>query len=129
MSRSSFLFRLFCCLAASWLLAFWPAVWSYGQPGVIWMSVAAGVAFVSGLTGSVVVPLLVAPMSMAEPLVHMANRAFWVVTGAVSAKTFQPGLRFTEFYGWLLLFYIVVMVLEVIGVRQSVRLARSVRSV
>ncbi|MEY2724958.1 MAG: hypothetical protein RLZZ458_825 [Planctomycetota bacterium] len=105
----------------AWLLAFWPAAWAYGQHGVVWMSIAAGVAFVSGLAGLVLIPSLVAPDSLAQPLLHMANRAFWVIAASAAAKTFQPGLRFTEFYGWLLLFYIILMVLEVVGLRKAIR--------
>jgi cbb3-type cytochrome oxidase subunit 3 len=123
-SRQSFLFRLVCVLITGWLIAFWPARWMHGIAGVAWVSVAAGVMLLSGVTGSLLVSLTASKNPLAEPLLHSANRALWVVVASAVVKTLQPATRFSEFYGWLILFYLLLMALEVLSFRQANRQQR-----
>jgi hypothetical protein len=124
-SRSSFLFRLVCVLITGWLIAFWPARFMHGSAGVAWLSIAAGVMLLSGISGLLLVPLSASKNPLVEPLLHSANRALWVVVATAVVKTLQPATGFSEFYAWLILFYLLLMALEVLSMRQASRQRRN----
>ncbi|MFM7055970.1 MAG: hypothetical protein ACKO2P_03505 [Planctomycetota bacterium] len=118
MTVSRFVFQFVLVLITGWLIAFWPAAFLNPVSGVFWLTVAAGVMFFSGISGIVLVSVLKQHNTLAEIFLHSGNRAFWVLVAAGIAKTSQPQLGFSDFYGWLIFFYLQLMVLEVLSLRR-----------
>lgn len=85
------------------------------------MSLAAVVVLCSGLVGVVLVPVITSGNSNAEPLLHAGNRTLWVVVAAAATRLLQPQLGLSEFYGWLMFFYLDLLVLEVIHLSRGLR--------
>ncbi|MEY3174012.1 MAG: hypothetical protein RLZZ436_1926 [Planctomycetota bacterium] len=121
MSIFRFLFRLTTVLTTGWLLAYWPASLLHQASGVFWLSIAAGTMFFSGIAGLVIVRLLNQQNTIAETFLHSGNRTLWVLAAVILVKTSQPQVGFSEFYGWLIFFYLQTMVLEVLALRKSSR--------
>lgn len=119
MTPFRFIVQLIIVLLTGWLLAYWPASLLHRATGVFWLTVAAGVMLVSGISGLAVVRLLRQHNSIAEAFLHSGNRTLWVLTAVILAKTLRPQLGFSEFYGWLIFFYLQLMVLEVFILRSQ----------
>ncbi|MFM7039189.1 MAG: hypothetical protein ACKO2L_15875 [Planctomycetaceae bacterium] len=113
-SSLRFLFRLLLVLLAGWLVAYWPAGVLHQASGVLWLSLAALLMFCSGLAGLALVKLLKKENTLTETFLHSANRSLWVLVAVVLVRTLQPQIGFSKFYGWLIFFYLQLMVLEVL---------------
>jgi len=109
-----FITQLIIVLLTGWLLAYWPASIMHKTSGVFWLSLAAGIMLVSGICGLVLVNLFKLQNSTAEAFLHSGNRSLWVLVAVILTKTLRPQLGFSEFYGWLIFFYLQLMVLEVL---------------
>lgn len=117
MTAFQFLSQLIIVLLSGWLLAYWPASLLHRASGVFWLSAAAGIMLASGISGLIVVRVLRQQNAVSEGFLHSGNRTLWVLTAVILAKTLRPQLGFSEFYGWLIFFYLQLMVLEVLTLR------------
>jgi hypothetical protein len=108
-------------LLSGWLLAYWPASLLHRASGVFWLSIAAGVMLASGISGLVLVQVFRQQNTVAEAFLHSGNRTLWVLTAVILAKTLRPQLGFSEFYGWLIFFYLQLMILEVLTRRRHLQ--------
>jgi uncharacterized membrane protein YqjE len=100
-------------IALGWIVCFWPARMVRDDSGVFWMTVAAGICL---LPGWVVVGMSgFASLSndLALMLVQTMVRLMTVSIAAIVVKSNQPTLGFTEFYGWLVGFYLLGLLAEV----------------
>lgn len=121
MTPFRFILQLIIVLLTGWLLAYWPASLLHRATGVFWLSVSAGVMLISGLSGLALVRLFRQHNSIAEAFLHSGNRTLWVLTAVILAKTLRPQLGFSEFYGWLIFFYLQLMILEVLTLRRHLQ--------
>jgi hypothetical protein len=120
-SSLHYLSRLFAVLLAGWLLAYWPANILHQASGVRWLSAAACLMLFSGAAGLVIVRLLNKENTLTETFLHSANRSLWVLIAVVLVRTMQPQIGFSKFYGWLIFFYLQLMVLEVLNLRSRLK--------
>lgn len=121
MSTLTYLFRLLLVLLAGWLLAYWPAGILNQASGVLWLTVAALLMFCSGIAGLALVRLLKKENTLTETFLHSANRSLWVLIAVILVRTLQPQIGFSKFYGWLIFFYLQLMVLEVLALRSRLK--------
>lgn len=121
MTAFRFISQLIIVLLSGWLLAYWPASLLHRASGVFWLSIAAGVMLASGISGLVLVQVFRQQNTVAEAFLHSGNRTLWVLTAVILAKTLRPQLGFSEFYGWLIFFYLQLMILEVLTLRRHLQ--------
>lgn len=114
-----FISQLIIVLLSGWLLAYWPASLLHRATGVFWLSIAAAVMLASGLSGLILVWLFRPQNSIVKAFLHSGNRTLWVLVAVIFAKTLRPQLGFSEFYGWLIFFYVQLMILEVLALKRS----------
>jgi hypothetical protein len=81
--------------------------------GVFWMTVAAGICLVPGWVVVVVSGFAILSNDLALMLVQTMVRLMSVFVAAIVVKTVQPSVGFTEFYGWLVGFYMLGLLAEV----------------
>jgi hypothetical protein len=99
---------------AGWAICFWPARWLRGDDGVFWMSVAAFCCLVPGWIVVFISRLGIFTDNLVVSLIQMSVRLVCVVGAAVVVKSGWPQLRAGDFFGWLVGFYVMTMLLEVI---------------
>jgi len=116
-----FISQLIIVLLSGWLLAYWPASLLHRASGVFWLSIAAGVMLASGISGLALVQVFRQQNTVAEAFLHSGNRTLWVLTAVILAKTLRPQLGLSEFYGWLIFFYLQLMILEVLTLRRHLQ--------
>lgn len=121
MTAFRFISQLIIVLLSGWLLAYWPASLLHRASGVFWLSIAAGVMLASGISGLVLVQVFRQQNTVAEAFLHSGNRTLWVLTAVILVKTLRPQLVFSEFYGWLIFFYLQLMILEVLTLRRHLQ--------
>ena len=121
MTAFRFISQLIIVLLSGWLLGYWPASLLHRASGVFWLSIAAGVMLASGISGLVLVQVFRQQNTVAEAFLHSGNRTLWVLTAVILAKTLRPQLGFSEFYGWLIFFYLQLMILEVLTLRRHLQ--------
>ena len=121
MTVSRFLFQLVLVLLTGWLIAYWPAGVLHRASGIFWLTVAAGIMFLSGISGLILVRVLKQVNTPAETFLHSGNRTLWVFAAVIVVKTSKPQLGFSEFYGWLIFFYLQLLIVEVLALRHRSR--------
>ena len=107
-------------LLVGWIACFWPARMLRGEVGVQWMSLAAIACLVPGWIVVVLSWLSVVRGDMAAMLLQTSVRLFSVASVALVVRKFWPKLGFIDFFGWLVLFYLLSMSVEVWLLRRSI---------
>jgi len=110
--------RLTGVFVVGWVIAFWPARMSRPD-GVQWMSIAACCCMVPGWLAVVLERVPVFRSDINLMLGQMGIRFFAVTVAAVAVKFCRPEFGFVDFYGWLIGFYLLAMVTEVIFLREK----------
>lgn len=110
--------RLTGVFVVGWVIAFWPARMSRPD-GVQWMSVAACCCMIPGWLAVVLERVPACRGDVNLMLGQMGIRFFAVMVAAVTVKVWQPEFGFVDFYGWLVGFYLLAMVTEVIFLREK----------
>lgn len=105
--------RLVAVMGAVWLVVCGPAWWLAGRAGVEGSLYAALACLVPGLVVVSVVER-VAPESraMVGLVVGLVLRLAVAVAAAVVVASVRDDLRLAEFFGWLVLFYLVALAAE-----------------
>lgn len=100
-------------LMGLWVLSYWPSLLLSGRIGVLWMTVAL---LLCGLPGFVNL-FLSRSRAFRDPLVgvwvHMAVRVVVVFSGVLVVRLGWPAVGISQFYGWLMGFYLVTMAYDV----------------
>ena len=96
-----------------WVLCFWPARAFNGADGVYWMSIAAICCLVPGWIVVFLSGLAIFPNDLSVMLVQTMVRLFSVAGVAVLIRKSKPELGIQEFFGWLLGFYLLALIVEV----------------
>ncbi|APZ91898.1 hypothetical protein [Fuerstiella marisgermanici] len=107
-------------IAVGWLLAFWPARLLRPDDGVLWMTIAALSCLVPGWLIVLLEKLSTFQNDMKLILGQMSIRFASVAVAAVLVKVFRPDLGLVGFYGWLIGFYMLSMIVEVFLLRKKI---------
>ena len=107
-------------IAAGWALAFWPARMMDNGSGVFWMSIAAITCLVPGWIVLALSFLSVFADDLSAMVVQSMVRLGSVAVVAVVIRKQRPELGFADFFGWLVGFYLLALLTEVLLLRRSV---------
>ena len=104
-----------------WVVAYWPSLWLHGRIGVLWMT---GALLLCGVPSVINTGLALFGVA-AEPLVrvwlHMAVRVGVVFAGVLIVRSGWPQVGVSQFYGWVMGFYLVTMGFEVWTYQKALR--------
>ena len=106
-------------MVIGWVLCFWPARLLDGESGVWWMTLAAVCCLVPGWIVVFLSGLAIFPNDLAAMLVQTMLRVGVVSTVAVSVKKLRPDVGVSEFFGWLIGFYLLALATEVVLLRRK----------
>jgi len=106
-------------IAVGWIIAFWPARLMGGQVGVYWMSAAAAICLVPGWIVLGLSKLAVLTDDLSALLVQSMVRLGSVATAALVVRRLRPELSISEFFGWLIGFYLLALFMEVRLLRRN----------
>ena len=104
-------------MSVGWVVCFWPARMLSPEHGVKWMSIAAICCLVPGW---IVVLLERLAIFRGDRLIfgQMLVRFLAILVAALTVKWLRPDLGLVEFYGWLIVFYLLAMSYEVVLLRE-----------
>lgn len=105
-------------IALGWVLCFWPARAMNGQDGVWWMSIAAICCLVPGWIVVFIGALDIFPNDLGVMLVQTSVRVAVIGGVAVLVRKQRPDLGFSDFFGWLIGFYLLALLVEVLMLRR-----------
>ena len=100
------------CVAAVWVLCFWPARILNGNAGVQWMTIAAFCCLIPGWVVVFLGTLDIFPNELAAMLVQMTVRTSVVGAAIVVVKKKHPEFEPDMFLWWLAAFYLVALFAE-----------------
>lgn len=100
-------------MVAGWVICFWPARILNGVEGVWWMSLAAVCCLVPGWIVIFISSLSVFSNDLSIMLVQMTVRLLVVGGAAIAVKRQHPELGPGDFTGWLVVFYMLALFVEV----------------
>lgn len=100
-------------LAIGWAVCFWPARLLQGSEGIYWMSMAAICCLVIGWIVAFLSRLAIFRGPLTVMLVQMMGRLLLILGVVVFVKFRHPELGIKEFFGWLILFYVLSLSTEV----------------
>lgn len=106
-------------MLAGWAVCFWPARYLRGVVGVQWMSIAAICCLVPGWCVVFLSGLAMFRSELAAMTLHSGLRLFLVAGAALAVKKLHPELGFADFYVWLVGFYLLALVVDVLGFRRQ----------
>jgi hypothetical protein len=106
-------------IAAGWILAFWPARVVSSDSDIMWMSVAAVTCLIPGWIVLALSFLSVFANDLSAMVVQSMVRLGSVALVAVLVRKQRPDLGFADFFGWLVGFYLLALLTEVLLLRRS----------
>ena len=106
-------------IAVGWVLAFWPARIMSSDSGIMWMSVAAVTCLIPGWIVLALSFLSVFANDLSAMVVQSMVRLGSVALVAVLVRKQRPELGFADFFGWLVGFYLLALLTEVLLLRRS----------
>lgn len=121
--KAAFWLTLF--VLSGWVLCFYPARLLNGSSGVWWMSLAAISCLVPGWVVVFLSGLSALRNELSAMMVQTMVRLLTVASLAVVLRKFRPELGFRDFYGWLVLFYLLALSVEVVLFRRGLASQRS----
>jgi len=111
--------RLTVVFLVGWAACFWPARIARPEDGVFWMSVAAACCLIPGWIAVFLERFPAFHGDVKLMLGQMTVRFLAVAITGVVVRFIRPEFGLAEFYGWLILFYILAMVFEVVLLREK----------
>ena len=106
-------FWLTIILAIAWSICFFPARWLRGDAGVWWMTIAAICCLIPGWIVVLLSVLAIVRDELSAMLIQTMVRLFAVAGVALAVRKLRPELGFVDFFGWLIGFYLLALVVEV----------------
>jgi hypothetical protein len=106
-------FWLTTVLAVGWCLCFFPARWLRGESGIWWMTIAAICCLIPGWIVVLLSGLAIVRDELSAMLIQTMVRLFAVAGVALAVRKLRPELGFADFFGWLIGFYLLALVVEV----------------
>ena len=111
--------RLTIIMAVGWVLCFWPARTLRPDHGVKWMSIAAICCLGPGWIVVLLERLAIFRGDIKLMLGQMCVRFLAVMIACIVVKMQRPEFGLADFYGWLIVFYLLAMIYEVILLREK----------
>lgn len=115
------LFNIVIVTAGLWAVSYWPCLVLNGRPGVVWMTAAVLLCGLPGFVNQIISRSQATRDPLVGVWVHMAVRVFFVFFGVVVVKAGWPLVGISQFYGWLMGFYLITMACEVWGYQRVLR--------
>jgi len=112
-------FWLTVAVAVGWVVCFFPARMLRGEPGVWWMTIAAICCLIPGWIVVFLSMVAIVRNEFTAMAIQMLVRLFTVATVALLVRKFRPELGFVDFFGWLVGFYLLALVTEVVVLRKN----------
>ncbi len=106
-------------MAIGWVVCFWPARILRPDHGVKWMSIAAICCLGPGWIVVLLERLAIFRGDIKLTLGQMCVRMLAVLIAAIVVRWREPQFGLADFYGWLIVFYLLAMVYEVILLREK----------
>ena len=106
-------------VAVGWVVCFWPARMLRGEAGVWWMTIAAICCLIPGWIVVFLSMVAIVRNEFTAMAIQMSVRLFTVASVAVVVRKFRPELGFLDFFGWLVGFYLLALVAEVVVLRKN----------
>lgn len=106
-------------MVVGWVLCFWPARMLRPEHGVKWMSIAAICCLGPGWIVVLLERLAIFRGDIKLMLGQMCVRFLAVLIACIAVKMQHPEFGLVDFYGWLIVFYLLAMVYEVILLREK----------
>lgn len=107
------MFNIAIVSVALWALSYWPSLLLNGRLGVVWMTVAVLLCGLPGIINQIIYRSRISSNPLVGVWVHMAIRVFFVFFGVVVVKFGWPLIGISQFYGWLMGFYLITMAYDV----------------
>lgn len=112
-------FWLTVAMAVGWAVCFWPARMLRGESGVWWMTIAAICCLIPGWIVVFLSMVAIVRNEFTAMAIQMLVRLFMVASVALVVRKFRPELGFVDFFGWLVGFYLLALVAEVVVLRKN----------
>ena len=106
-------------VAVGWAVCFLPARMLRGQSGVWWMTIAAICCLIPGWIVVFLSMVAIVRNEFTAMAIQMLVRLFTVASVALVVRRFRPELGFVDFFGWLVGFYLLALVTEVVVLRKN----------
>lgn len=106
-------FWLTIVLAVGWCACFFPARWLRGESGIWWMTIAAICCLIPGWIVVFLSMVAIVRDELSAMLIQTMVRLFTVAGVALAVRKLRPELGFVDFFGWLVGFYLLALVVEV----------------
>jgi len=106
-------FWLTTVLAVGWCFCFFPARWLRGESGIWWMTIAAICCLIPGWIVVLLSVLAIVRNELSAMLIQTMVRLFAVAGVALAVRKLRPEVGFADFFGWLIGFYLLALVVEV----------------
>lgn len=106
-------FWLTIVLAVGWCVCFFPARWLRGESGIWWMTIAAICCLIPGWIVVFLSMVAIVRDELSAMLIQTMVRLFTVAGVALAVRKLRPELGFVDFFGWLVGFYLLALVVEV----------------
>lgn len=111
--------RLTIVMVVGWVLCFWPARMLRPEHGVKWMSIAAICCLCPGWIVVLLERLAIFRGDIKLMLGQMLVRVVAIMSAALLVRLNNPAFGLADFYGWLIIFYLLAMVYEIILLREK----------
>ena len=108
-------------IAVGWIVAFWPARMLGNESAVFWMSMAAATCLVPGWIVLALGRFSIFPNDLSAMVVQTMVRLCFVAGVAVIVRKQQPQLGIADFFGWLIGFYLLALLVEVLLLQRAVK--------
>lgn len=108
-------------VAIGWVVCFWPARLLRGESGVWWMTIAAICCLIPGWIVVFLSRVAMVRDAMIAVMMQTMVRLFTVAAIAIVVRKLRPELGFVDFYGWLIGFYMLTLLFEVMLLRWQVK--------
>ena len=112
-------FWLTVVVAVGWAVCFLPARMLRGDSGVWWMTIAAICCLIPGWIVVFLSMVAIVRNEFTAMAMQMLVRLFTVATVALVVRKFRPELGFVDFFGWLVGFYLLALVTEVMVLKKN----------
>ena len=107
--------------AGLWAVSYWPSLMLNGRLGVVWMTVAVLLCGLPAFVNRVAARSFVTRDALVGVWVHMAVRVGFVFFGVVVVRAGWPLVGISQFYGWLMGFYLITMACDVLEYQRVLR--------
>lgn len=112
-------FWLTVVVAVGWAVCVLPARMLRGDSGVWWMTIAAICCLIPGWIVVFLSMVAIVRNEFTAMAMQMLVRLFTVATVALVVRKFRPELGFVDFFGWLVGFYLLALVTEVMVLKKN----------